>query len=208
MLEAAVGLMARFPQLGEVKTRLVPDVGEKRALIVYQELLDHAVAVTLNLDGERFYRTAFVTPAESIFQFKSIYPRLDRLYCQTGDDLGARMLNAFATLLEREHLPCAILIGADIPAIDSNLIAEAHNALADNDLVLGPTHDGGYYLIGMNRPLKQLFTDIQWSTDQVLTQTLVIADRDRLKPQMLPVLRDLDDMTDLQHFKSYRALIE
>jgi hypothetical protein len=207
MPEYAVGLMAKFPVIGSVKTRLASTSGLVRALTVYRALLANAVAVVTGLDPDTYRRTAFVTPGNYVKDFDAAYPGFDELFAQKGSSLGGRMLNAFAELLMNPATDRACLIGADIPDLDRAAIDRAIDLLEDHDLVLGPTDDGGYYLIALGQAHHELFTAIPWGTGDVLRQTKAVADRLGLRVATLHTLRDLDDIADLKHFTSYHSLV-
>lgn len=208
MPDTALGLMAKFPLEGKVKTRLAADIGSTKALTVYLKLLADAVALVRGLKKERFRRTALVAPAEKANAFKAMYPGFDHVMAQQGDDLGQRMLRAFEQLLKGNDIDRAVLIGCDIPDIDTALIEESRQLLDKADLVLGPTEDGGYYLIGLKKPYKALFKNIDWGTNSVLERTLVQARKVKLKVALLPRLHDLDTLDDLKRFEEYRQIIE
>ena len=118
---------------------------------------------------------------------------------QVGDDLGARMSHAFQSALGAPY-QSAIIIGTDIPGITVQLISSAMKSLQDHDVVVGPTEDGGYYLIGLRSPTPKLFENIAWSTNTVFAQTQEKADAMGLSLKFLPMLRDLDTIEDLQAF--------
>jgi rSAM/selenodomain-associated transferase 1 len=115
---------------------------------------------------------------------------------QTGDDLGARMASAFKQALDSGYRS-VVVIGTDIPGINGPLLTTAMNSLRDHDVVLGPTVDGGYYLIGLRSPLPALFENIPWSTDQVYALTEQRIQALGLSLKILPKLRDLDTVEDL-----------
>ena len=94
----------------------------------------------------------------------------------------------------------AIIIGTDIPGITVSLISMAFKNLEDHDIVLGPTLDGGYYLVGLRAPTPGLFENIPWSTDTVFSLTQEKAQAMGLSLKILPMLRDLDTIGDLQAF--------
>jgi rSAM/selenodomain-associated transferase 1 len=202
MPECAVGLMAKYPLSGKVKTRLAVDIGESRALAVYRLLLQRAATTVCGLKPSRFQRTVFVAPAVQIDAFRREYQGFDRYAVQNGENLGQRMRNALTELLELSNIESALLIGSDIPQLSPDLIDRAHLALHEHDLVLGPTVDGGYYLIGLGEIESELFTGIEWGTDSVLADTLRAADAKRLSVHLLPNLRDLDTEADLKHFEA------
>ncbi len=121
------------------------------------------------------------------------------IWDQVGDNLGARMAHAFQSALGAPYRS-AIIIGTDIPGITAPLLTTACNSLNDHDLVLGPTEDGGYYLIGLRSPNPQLFENVPWSTDTVFSLTHEKAKMLNLTIKILPMLRDLDTIEDLQAF--------
>lgn len=200
MPEQAVGLMAKYAEIGRVKSRLAADIGPSRALEIYRQLLQKAVALTCSLDGADYVRVAFVTPEGATRNFQKEYSDFDLVTAQEGNDLGERMLNALVTLLKIEGVGKAFLIGADIPELDTPTLKKAGRLLDHNDLVLGPTVDGGYYLIGMKTMYPKLFVDIDWGTRNVLQQTMAVIDKIGIRVGLLPKLRDLDDVDDLNHF--------
>lgn len=199
MVDCAVGLMTRYPQLGCVKTRLAATIGDGEALRVYLELLARATKVVCDLDKNRFVRTVLVTPPEFLEQFANQYPGLDHYLVQAEGDLGARMAHALNTMLDSPGIRKAILIGTDIPELSCEIIDEASAALENHDCVFGPTVDGGYYLIGMRRVHKRLFRGLAWGTAAVLRKSLEIADAEDLTVNLLTKLRDLDNSEDLKH---------
>ena len=120
-----------------------------------------------------------------------------RLLPQTGEDLGSRMSHAFDAVFGMGYRR-AILTGSDVPSLSASVYGEALKLLQDHDLVLGPSMDGGYYLIGLTHPVPDLFTGIPWSTNQVFDLTMKKAHNLPLKTAVLPSEHDLDTMADLQ----------
>lgn len=200
MPEFAIGLMARYPHSGEVKTRLARTIGDPGALDVYRQLLTHATKLVAGLEADNCCRAAFVTPTETCPAFAEEYPGLDQYQAQASGDLGRRMQHALGELLSVEDVKRACLIGADAPELKPATLEVAFGFLDDHDLVLGPSLDGGYYLIGLCQVRPELFDGINWGTDTVLEATLEAAKRSGLQVAMLPQLRDLDDVTDLEYF--------
>jgi len=105
------------------------------------------------------------------------------------------MFAAFKNLFKNHR--SVVLIGCDLPDLTSALISKAFDALQSNDLVIGPSCDGGYYLIGLKKEMPDLFKEISWSSEKVLKQTLERAERLSLKVQLLEKLRDIDTLDDL-----------
>jgi rSAM/selenodomain-associated transferase 1 len=119
-----------------------------------------------------------------------------RLLDQKGDDLGTRMHASFVSLFT-DGFKRVVVIGTDVPSLPLTHYREAFDLLATHDLVLGPAQDGGYYLIGLTRPVGELFDDIPWSTNHVLATTRERAAGRGLTTALLPAWRDVDTLEDL-----------
>lgn len=206
MPECAIGLMARYPEFGKVKTRLAEAVGSERALQVYRELLKTTTQLLNELDNRHFRRVAFVTPTERLAPFEKEFPGFDEVCSQSDGDLGERMMNALEFLLLRKGTERAFLIGSDCPEISPDTLEKACSSLMENDLVLGPTLDGGYYLIGLKKVHPELFADIEWSSSQVFARTIAVGEEAGLGIACLPELRDLDNVNDLTYFTDKKTL--
>ena len=128
----------------------------------------------------------------------SLAPQGFALIPQAGSDLGDRLHRLCAILLERGH-PAAILIDSDTPTLPTSYLVDATARLQSEttDMVLGPTEDGGYYLIGLKRPCRALFDGVPWSGPAVLTETLRRASAKRLRVSTLPIWFDVDTPDDL-----------
>jgi len=171
-------IFAKEPELGKVKTRLAKDLGREKALRVYQQLLKKTRST--------FKRTPYKT--EIYFTAR-----------QKGRDLGARMFNAFKDNLKKYNK--VIIIGVDCPFITRSLVRQAFKSLDHSPLVLGPTLDGGYYLIGLTQVRPKLFRKISWGTDKVLKQTLKHCKLLGIKPVMLKKLYDIDTIKEYQKWR-------
>ncbi|MFQ5484400.1 MAG: DUF2064 domain-containing protein, partial [Desulfobacterales bacterium] len=132
MPEYAIGIMARYPERGKVKTRLAEAIGNERALQIYKKLLKTTMQLMCNLDNQSFYRTIFITPTEKLISFEKEHPGYDAVCTQKGNDLGERMMNALQFLLCRDGVDKAILIGCDCPEISHETFAQACSALIEN----------------------------------------------------------------------------
>ena len=185
----ALAVFLKNRVLGQVKTRLAKDVGPEKALEIYSHLYTHTLNVAKTVEAEihGFYATK-----------KKPHSTFDGVHLQNGSDLGERMKNAFALLFERHER--VVLIGSDLPELSTTLIEKAYALLEENDLVLGPTLDGGYYLIGLRSVQPHLFEKMSYSHPEVLAQTLERAKELKLSFAMLEPLRDLDTLEDLKHF--------
>lgn len=122
---------------------------------------------------------------------------------QRGEDLGQRMAQALSGALAQGKN--VILLGSDCPAVSTSLLQEALDSLQQHDMVIGPAHDGGYYLIGLAQNVdigrcRSLFHRIPWSTPQVLSRTMERAEEQKLQVHTLPTLHDIDTADDLKYF--------
>jgi len=129
--------------------------------------------------------------------FNQLAPDME-LVSQRGTSLGERLdhllTNALANGSRR-----AVVMDSDSPTLPAAYIAQAFEQLSDADVVLGPTRDGGYYLIGLNQPQPHLLRQVQMSTPQVLSDTLALAESTGLTVSLLPVWYDVDTIADLHH---------
>ncbi|MDQ3625067.1 MAG: TIGR04282 family arsenosugar biosynthesis glycosyltransferase [Verrucomicrobiota bacterium] len=195
-------LFLKFPEPGRVKTRLAKTVGAELAAAIYQRLV---AAVIARVPGEMELVGLFDPPekAGEVEQWmRRMAPeRSLKLLPQAAGDLGRRLDQAFADAFAA-GAGRVLVIGSDCVELDAAIFAEAGQALADCDLVVGPSEDGGYYLIGLQAPHPELFTGIDWSTRQVLAQTLVRAERARLRVHLLPKLPDVDTEEDWRRAES------
>lgn len=197
----ALAILCKTPEKGFVKTRLAASVGDQKALEIYLDLLNITDGETRPFNSSRhlFLASAVensVEKMQSTLQQQDLFtdPKT-KFVIQQGEDLGQRMSTAFEKLFKNHQ--SVVLIGCDLPDLTSALIAKAFDALQNNDLVIGPSCDGGYYLIGLNKSTPELFEEISWSTEKVLKQTLERAERLLLKVQLLDQLRDIDTLEDL-----------
>jgi rSAM/selenodomain-associated transferase 1 len=197
----ALAILCKTPEKGFVKTRLAASVGDQKALEIYLDLLNITDGETRPFNSSRHLFLASALE-DSIEKMQSTLQQQDlftdpktKFIIQQGEDLGQRMSTAFEKLFKNHQ--SVVLIGCDLPDLTSALIAKAFDALQNNDLVIGPSCDGGYYLIGLNKSTPDLFEEISWSTEKVLKQTLERAERLLLKVQLLDQLRDIDTLEDL-----------
>lgn len=203
----ALAIFCKTPEKGFVKTRLAASVGDQKALEIYLDLLNITDQETRPFSSSRhlFLASALedsVEKMQSTLQQQDLFtdPKT-KFVIQQGEDLGQRIIAAFKNLFKNYR--SIVLIGCDLPDLNSTLISKAFEALQGNDVVLGPSCDGGYYLIGLNKETPDLFKEISWSTEKVLNQTLEKAERLSLKVQLLDQLRDIDTLEDL-HFSKLK----
>lgn len=202
---SALVVFAKAPIPGQVKTRLCPPLTPDEAATLHSSfVLDtlertKTAATKLKLPVDRYLACS---PSSAHVFFKIMEERQPvKLLDQVGDDIGTRMHHAFETLFARGYR-LVILVGTDVPSLPLDHYKQALTLLESNDVVVGPALDGGYFLIGLKRPAPGLFTDMPWSTDQVLRRTEEKAAALALKTALLAPWRDVDTLDDL------RALIE
>ncbi len=183
---------------GAVKTRMCPPLTPDEAATLHGSLVMDAVERTRSLRGFDIYVACTPGMEHPFFQTLAARHRI-RLCDQVGADLGQRMDHALTNVLNR-GCRSALLVGTDIPALAHRHYRQAQEALRSHDVVLGPTEDGGYYLVGITRPLPALFAGIPWATDRVFTQSLAQAEQLGLAVGLLNRERDIDTFHDLQAF--------
>ncbi len=195
-----LGIFAKYWEAGKVKTRLAAGVGDKTAARVYQSFVKHLTHV-LSEAGDR--RELHFAPIEALHEFRSEIAPAWKLVPQSNGDLGQRMNQFFAAVFAKYPLqnPKVVLIGTDSPWLDQTRIDQAFQALANCDVVIGPSEDGGYYLIGMNQPVPELFEGIEWSSDRVFSASIEILKNQGVKYLTLPIGYDIDERQDLIRFR-------
>lgn len=206
MPDKFVGLMAKFPEPGKVKTRLASSIGNDKALTVYQWLLKNTLANGVRPDST-YQLGLFVHPPDKTAQLETHSPGHRFYLPQQGESLGERMLNALTCLFSNFKSKKTILIGADIPDISHKIIDTAFDRLDGHDVVFGPTDDGGYYLIGMKQLHKTFFQNIPWGTAEVLKQSISAAQSEQLSFSLLTTLKDVDTDEDLKAFPDIHNII-
>jgi rSAM/selenodomain-associated transferase 1 len=191
----ALLVFVKAPRPGAVKTRLVPDLGPENAATLYRLLAEEEVQQTTPQRGE-YDRLFFHAPAAARSEMEA-WLGSQAWFPQEGADLGARMAGAFETAFSRGARRAAV-IGTDVPGVSREIVLEALAALDDHDVALGPTHDGGYYLLALKRPRGELFEGIAWSTPGVLPATLNKAHSLNLSVYCLSRLTDIDTLEDVR----------
>ena len=188
MLKNALIIFARKPEMGKVKTRLANTLGVEKTLQIYIKLLEHTRAVARNLPCDTFI---FLTEPTGDDFWEGFNCEI-----QQGKNLGDKMEHAFETLFTKGYQHC-IIIGSDCPGIEPSLVENAFLSFVDNDVVIGPAEDGGYYLLGMKKLIKPVFRDKEWSTSNVFSETIAAIQNLHLAFKILPVLNDVDEEKDV-----------
>jgi len=206
----ALILFAKVPKPRQVKTRLLPDLSPEQASRVYRAFILDTLSSTALLKGVK--RILACDPTRRAPFFKGLADRFElNLIDQSGEDLGARMRNAL-TEAYRLGFDRTVIIGMDLPTLPYEHIEEAFRRLKKPpqgpSVVLGPSADGGYYLIGCSGPVPPIFDGIAWGTERVLEQTLArIADR-HLNAVLLPFWYDVDTVQDLRFLAQHLRYLE
>ncbi|MEW5756016.1 MAG: TIGR04282 family arsenosugar biosynthesis glycosyltransferase [Pseudomonadota bacterium] len=193
--DALVLVFAKAPVAGQVKTRLVPQLGADAAAALHARLVERTLQTVCSAKLAETELWCAPDCSHDFFQNAAEKYRAS-LHAQSGEDLGLRMHHAFVDALQRKSR--AVLIGTDCPVLDYSYLRQALAALdGPCDLVLGPAEDGGYVLIGLRRPVAGLFDSVPWGTHAVLAETLERAHALGLKSHLLPVLWDVDRPADV-----------
>lgn len=175
-----------------MKMRLAKHLGNVRAWRLYERWLVELIEIH---HGRAYELYLAYAPSHERRYFEALVG--ERCFPQQGSDLGTRMRNAFNQLLGR--FDRVALIGCDIPGITDTTIERAFHRLDDHDVVLGPTFDGGYYLIALKEPIN-LFSGVSWGSSRVLNTTLRKAAEQSLVHARLETKRDIDTIQDLEAF--------
>ncbi len=196
-----IAIMAKAPRAGRVKTRLSPPLSRRTAAELARALLCDTVRQVKQVRRAR--GVIVYSPPTARRVFRRLAPTF-LLVAQPAGDLGRRLHVSFARLL-RPGVRSAVVIGSDIPSVPTRFLERALIALDDprTDVVLGPTEDGGYYLIGLKRACVDLFTGIAWGTARVFDQTLRRARARRLRVTILPRCWDIDTPEDLSRLRRW-----
>jgi uncharacterized protein len=196
----ALAVMTKAPQAGRVKTRLVPPLTPEEAAELNRSFLRDTAAAMSNAAGKGTASgIAVYTPIGAESVYTGILPAGFSLLPQRGDKFGERLYFAVEDLF-RCGFDSVCLIDSDSPTVPAENFAEAVELLSTSEdrVVLGPSDDGGYYLIGVNKPDRHLFEQVDWSTERVLNQTIQRATEIGLEVKLLPTGYDVDDDAGLR----------
>lgn len=219
-VERHLGLFAKHWTVGEVKTRLAASIGAEPACEIYQAMLFHLIE---KLSGVGQARTVVFSPLDSQAAFRTAVPDTWTLAPQSDGDLGKRMETFFESTFDESSALASdrdaesrspsltgsqlatackmtVVIGADCPQVDAAMIEDVFQRLRRAEVVLGPSVDGGYYLIAMRERCVPIFNEIEWSTPDVLRQTIAKLEEQQVVFELLPPLRDIDEAADLGLF--------
>ena len=196
--ESCILLFVKYPNVGRVKTRLAEQIGQDAAADLYRNFVTDILATLKSLDVN--FKIVFALGG-SQDQFQQWLGKEYSYIPQVGQDLGQRMKNAFLQAFS-EDFNSVVVIGSDSPDLPVEYLELAFCALDTNDVVIGPSSDRGYYLIGFARNsfLPEAFEQISWSSDKVFEQTIDILQQHKQRLYLLPQWHDVDTLTDLKSF--------
>ncbi|HSH41753.1 MAG TPA: TIGR04282 family arsenosugar biosynthesis glycosyltransferase [Arenicellales bacterium] len=199
-------LFAKTPEAGRAKTRLIPALGQAGAARLAAALIEDSVRRSIQAWPGTVRLQAWPDPDHECFV------ALQRRYGiavsrQAPDHLGAKMLAALNEAHSRGV--AAAIMGCDVPQCPAGILRDAHARLSRNRNIIGPSEDGGYYLIGINPPAPRCFEGIEWGGSGVLADTLERAGEAGIELDLLPRLNDIDTIADLEALRAtHPGLVE
>jgi rSAM/selenodomain-associated transferase 1 len=187
----ALIIIAKYPENGEVKTR-IQGLNDSQRVALYTKLLEHTMRRLSSLPEIDTFIAYAPEDAGDYFS------RFDvKLIALSKGDLGERMYEAFQNVFALGYRK-ASLVGADIPDLTGSIIQQSFHILTDHDLVFGPAQDGGYYLVGMSSLIQEVFIDVPWSSDKTLEKSLQQAKHYGYSAGLLETLYDIDTLEDVK----------
>ena len=192
-------IFTRNPELGKVKTRLAKTVGDKTALDIYLFLLQKTKEVTKSITCDKtvYYSEKII---EDDLWNRSNYQKRE----QFGKDLGEKMKNAIEDGFKKKYTKI-IVIGSDLFDLKPSLINDAFEKLDNNDVIIGPAADGGYYLIGLKKLHLKIFENKNWGTSTVREDTL--KNLEKVNVHLLPMLNDIDVIEDIKNHSAFTKFL-
>ena len=197
-MDAALLVFAKVPRPGDVKTRLTPTLRPAQAARLYTAFLRDTLRQVRSLQADVRLYVAPPLPDEG---FDSLPPDVS-LHEQEGDGLGDRMRRAFQETLD-EGYNQVLVMGSDHPTLPLSFLREAFRALEEHESVcVGPTEDGGFYVLGMSAFYPELFDDMNYSHSEVFSDTMVRVEETSARVTVLPQWYDVDTPKDLKRMLS------
>lgn len=166
--------MTRVPEAGRTKTRLMPLLSGEECAALHTAFLRDLAELSEEVNADFF--VSYTPEGKGKERLREIFPAARELFAQEGEDLGARMHNAILRVLTMGYDAC-VLTGSDLPRMTAEQIESGFEALADADVALGPTADGGYYLVGMKKPCPAIFEQQTYGISTVFDATCEAAKR-------------------------------
>jgi rSAM/selenodomain-associated transferase 1 len=197
----ALIIIAKYPEKESVLTRLKESMSDEKRLDLYVSLLNRTVKELCSIPGvDTFIAYA---PQERRDYFSRFNLKLIPL---TGGDLGTGMIEAFSEVFNLGYSR-ASLVGTDIPDLSAEIILESFEILSEKDLVFGPATDGGYYLVGMRKLIREVFEGVPWSSDKTLLKSLEQAKRSGYSAGLTEILSDIDRIEDVKRAGLIRTFL-
>ena len=192
------GMFAKYWCAGQVKTRLAQAIGDQAAAQVYRVFLISQCHQLGGIGDSMLVYSPF-DRLDEFREFLSSQPFGEHweLLPQVEGDLGTRMQEFFRVAMDSGYSR-VVLVGSDTPTLPRSYVEAAFRLLQDKEVVLGPTSDGGYYLVGARENVPQIFREIDWSTSHVWDQTIQRLQDRRVSYGALPEWYDVDDLADLK----------
>jgi uncharacterized protein len=186
----ALIIFQKNAEIGKVKTRLAATIGDENALSIFQYLVNYTYKFAEKTSADKFlFYSDFIDN-------EVVLPEKFEKMTQNGADLGERMCNAFRNIFDKGY-ENVIIIGTDCYELNDQILNNAFEKLSENDFVLGPANDGGYYLLGMKKLHEKVFQNKLWSTDKVAFETLKDIEKMQMTYFETERLNDIDEEQDL-----------
>lgn len=196
MPDTIVSIFAKLPEPGSVKTRLIPELGAERATELAEAFLEDTVAMVRTLDWAECIIAATAAFARPYFKPHEVW-------LQSEGDLGERLEKILRLALKRREMVLAL--GADTPNLPATFLESARKALQTTDAVLGPSIDGGFYLLGLKDCPVGVLEGIQWSHSSTLASTTAKLEQFGLKAVLINPWYDVDSHDDLERLRRQLA---
>ncbi|WP_407556649.1 TIGR04282 family arsenosugar biosynthesis glycosyltransferase [Winogradskyella sp. 4-2091] len=194
MNKNALIIFTRNPELGKCKTRLAKTIGDQNALDIYKYLLQHTANISQKVNADIFVFYSENISTNDLWHNDHFIKKL-----QSGSDLGERMQNAFKDVFNSAYEK-AVIIGSDLLDLNEFIIDESFKNLENQDFVIGPAEDGGYYLLGMKHAYPEVFNIQNWGGETVYEQTI-----NKLNDKSVYVLKTLNDIDNVEDLKPYKV---
>ncbi len=199
LAQEQVIIFTRYPKPGMAKTRLIPLLGPEGAADLQRRMTENCLTRAEKGCAKAMFSLEIWYDGGSEDSMRSWLGSKHSYLLQKKGDIGTRMHQAFESSFNK-GFQRVVIIGSDCPDISEDIIIESLKRLRDNDLIIGPATDGGYYLIGLRSPCANLFEGIEWGASSVLADTLARASSLGLKYYLLTKLQDVDIPADLDNF--------
>lgn len=196
-LKNALIVFTKLPVAGKVKTRLAKKLGSDVAASFYKACTENLFSSLSEIQQNKADIYIFYHEENDLSEIKNWIGNGYSYYQQKGKNLGDKMYNAFNLIFSLGYEK-VIIIGADIPDIDNTLLSKAFRELDGNQCVIGPTNDGGYYLLGFRSKLIDVFSGVEWSSGLVLNTTIKKLEQHSVTFHLLDALIDIDTLEDLK----------